>query len=115
MTKRPICNCGKNFCSVNYIRKGKTYYRSTCQDCRKTAPNRKPKFSNWQKSGYKKKSNCDLCGFRSVYASQITVYHIDGNLTNVDFTNLRSICLNCIEVVKRKEINWRRGDLQVDY
>jgi len=114
---RPMCTCNKNFCSINYIRNNKTYYRSKCQecqDCRKTTPDKKPKVSNWQKSGYKKKTNCDLCGFRSVYASQITVYHIDGNLTNVDFTNLRSICLNCIEVVKRKEINWKRGDLIPD-
>jgi hypothetical protein len=42
------------------------------------------------------------------------VFHIDGNLENSELTNLRSICLNCIEVVKRKEVNWKRGDLQVD-
>jgi hypothetical protein len=47
-------------------------------------------------------------------ASQITVFHIDGKLENVELTNLRSICLNCVEVVKKKEVNWRRGDLEVD-
>jgi hypothetical protein len=29
---------------------------------------------NWIKSGYKKKPTCDLCGFRSTYSSQITVF-----------------------------------------
>ena len=45
----------------------------------------------------------------------MTVYHIDGQPQNVDFKNLRTICLNCIEVVKRKEVVWVRGDLTVDY
>jgi hypothetical protein len=56
-----------------------------------------------------------LCGFKSLYPSQMTVFHIDGDLTNVVFSNLRTICLNCVEVVKRKEVTWRRGDLTVDY
>lgn len=45
----------------------------------------------------------------------MTVFYIDGDLKNTSFSNLRSICLNCVEVVKRKEITWKRGDLQVDY
>jgi hypothetical protein len=58
---------------------------------------------------------CDLCGFRSVYATQIVVYHINGDLTDINLNNLRSICLCCVEVIKRKEVTWKRGDLQVDY
>jgi hypothetical protein len=45
----------------------------------------------------------------------MTVFYIDGDLQNTSYNNLRSICLNCVEVVKRKEITWKRGDLQVDY
>ncbi len=45
----------------------------------------------------------------------MTVYHIDGNPTNVGFVNLRTVCLNCVEVVKKKEVIWKRGDLTVDY
>jgi hypothetical protein len=45
----------------------------------------------------------------------MTVFHIDGDLNNVMFSNLRTICLNCVEVVKRKEVTWKRGDLTVDY
>ena len=110
---RPICQiCNKNVCAVNYIRKGIRHYRSKCDAC--IHPNKKPIFL-WQQAGYEKQPNCFLCGFKSLYSTQMTVYHIDGKPRNVNFTNLRSICLNCIEVVKRKEIVWVRGDLTVDY
>lgn len=113
---RPICKtCNKEVCAVNYIRSGKTYYRSQCDNCGRKKTKQQPRKSLWEKSGYKKKMKCDLCGFLSVLPSQITVYHIDGRLENTEFSNLRSICLNCVEVVKKKELHWRRGDLEVDY
>lgn len=114
--KRPICkSCNKNLCAVNYIRNGKTYYRSICDECGKKKTKKKPTVPSWQKAGYKKKPTCDVCGFRSLFSSQMMVYHIDGKLENNQFTNLRTVCLNCVEVIKRKEVTWRRGDLEVDY
>ena len=68
----------------------------------------------WQLNGYKKKAVCDRCGFKAKYSAQLQVFHIDGNLNNTELINLRTVCLNCIEVLKRKEVNWRRGDLEVD-
>ena len=113
---RPICKvCNKTVAAVNYIRNGKTYFRSICDDCGKKKDKKKPSVPKWQKAGYKKKTTCDLCGFKAIYATQMTVYHIDGHLDNVSFVNLRTICLNCVEVIKRKEVNWRRGDLEVDF
>lgn len=113
---RPICKtCNKNVCAVNYIKQNVTHYRSICDPCGRKKSKQKPRFSNWEKSGYKKKKVCDCCGFKSVYASQMVVYHIDGNLTNIALSNLRTICLNCVEVVKRTQVTWKRGDLQVDY
>ncbi len=113
---RPICNkCNKNVCAINYKRLGITHYRSMCDECGrkiKKLPAFKP---NWEKAGYNKKTVCDLCGFKSLYATQMTVYHIDGNLLNAEFINLRTICLNCIEIVKRKQPSWKRGDLQINY
>ena len=112
---RPICpTCNKNFCAVNYIREGVTHYRSRCDECGRKKANLRPRKANWQRSKYKKKVVCDLCGFRAVYPSQLTVFHIDGRLENIELTNLRTICLCCVEVVKRKEVTWRRGDLIVD-
>lgn len=113
---RPICKqCNKNYSAINYIRKGKTYYRSICDECGKKKNKIKPKQAGWEKAGYKKKQQCDICGFNSLYHTQMTVFHIDGDLRNTKFNNLRSICLNCVEVIKRKEVTWKRGDLQVDY
>jgi hypothetical protein len=56
-----------------------------------------------------------LCGFRCLYTTQTVVYHINGDLTDISLNNLRSICLCCVEVIKRKEVTWKRGDLLVDY
>jgi hypothetical protein len=116
LINRPICKtCNKNYSAVNYIRNDKTYYRSSCDECGRKKNKLKPRKANWTKSGYKKKTTCDLCGFKSLFATQITVFHVDGNLEHIEHTNLRSICLNCVEVVKKKDITWRRGDLEIDY
>lgn len=113
---RPICkHCNKNCCAVNYIRNGTTHYRSKCDECGRKATKKKPRVPGWQKAGYKKKAACDLCGFKGLFTSQMTVFYIDGNLENNEYINLRTICLNCVEVVKRKNVTWRRGDLEVDY
>jgi hypothetical protein len=114
--KRPICiQCNKNHCAVNYVKQGVRHYRSICDDCGKKKSKKKPRFFAWEKAGYKKKPACDLCGFKAVYPSQLSVFHIDGNLNNTEFINLRTICLNCVEVVKKKDVTWKRGDLVVDY
>lgn len=113
---RPMCkSCNKNQTAINYIRDGKKHYRSICHECGKKKTKKRVHRPLWEKAGYKKKQICDICGFKSIYPSQTTVFHIDGNLNNTVFSNLRTICLNCVEVVKRKEVTWRRGDLQVDY
>lgn len=113
---RPICKiCNRNFCAINYVRIGVTHYRTMCDQCGRKKKKLAPFVSNWEKAGYKKKTTCDLCGFKSIYPTQMLVFHIDGNLTNVVFSNLRTICLNCVEVVKKKQITWKRGDLQIDY
>jgi hypothetical protein len=112
---RPICKtCNKNNCSVNYHRAGVTHYRKLCDECGRKKGKLVPRTPTWKSAGYKKKPTCDLCGFKSMFTTQITVFHIDGKLENTMFTNLRSICLNCIEVVKKKEVTWKRGDLEVD-
>jgi hypothetical protein len=114
-SKRPICStCNANLAAINYTRKGKTYYRSMCDDCGRKKEKVKPRVPGWQTAGYKKKPTCDLCGFKGIFTSQLTVFHIDGNLENSSFVNLRTICLNCVEVVKRKEVTWKRGGLEVD-
>jgi len=86
-----------------------------CDECGRKKKKLKPRRSLWMRGGYIKKKVCDLCGFKSSLTTQITVFHVDGKLENVAPSNLRSICLNCIEVVKKQEVTWKRGDLEVDY
>jgi hypothetical protein len=114
--KRPICPvCQQRPCAVNYLKEEVTHYRSRCDNCIRKGKKVKPHEPQWKLKGYKKKPACDLCGFRSKFNSQTLVYHIDGNLNNVEPRNLRTICKNCAEVVKRQERPWRRGDLEPDF
>ena len=73
-----------------------------------------PQKPRWELDGYKKKAVCDICSFRAAYSSQMTVWHLNGNLNDSAMLNLRSVCLNCVEVVKRKYFTWRPGDLEAD-
>jgi len=114
---RPLCKiCGKLPRAPAYYRNDKRYYRSRCSSCIRKNRGIKLADPRWKLNGYKKKTQCDLCSFKARYASQITVHHIDGNLNNSELINLRSICLNCIEVVKRMNTTWKIGDggLEVD-
>jgi hypothetical protein len=74
-------------------------------------PAQKPR---WELNGYKKKSQCDMCGFRARYSAQLRVFHIDGNLNNGTIRNLKTICLNCQIVVDKDDLIWRPGDLSPD-
>ena len=114
--KRPVCNvCKQRLCAINYIRKRKTYYRTSCDHCIRAKKKIKPLKPKWQGSGYKKKSVCVLCGFRSLYPDQIVVFHVDNDLNNNDISNLRSVCLNCVIEIDKKELLWKQGDLIADF
>ena len=112
---RPQCpGCRQRPCAVNYYRDAVAHYRTRCGHC--IAKNRgiKPPDPRWKTAGYKKKLACDKCGFRSRYASQLLVYHVDGNQHNTGIRNLQTICLNCIEEIKRLDRPWVPGDLEPD-
>ena len=113
---RPICNaCNQRPSSINYIRDGTTHYRSRCGICISKNRKIKPPTPRWETAGYKKKTTCDRCGFRSKYSAQTLVYHVDGNLANSTLRNLKTICLNCVVDIKRADLPWRLGDLQPDF
>ena len=112
---RPICKvCGRNQAAINGYHNEKLYYRSRCNACirkKKKLPAVKPR---WLQAGYKKKLQCDRCGFRSRHAAQLTVHHVDGNLNNCELRNLKTICLNCVVEVTKLDLPWRAGDLEPD-
>ena len=112
---RPTCKaCNQRPVAVNYRREDAVYYRKTCDNCIRRGRKEKAPVARWQSAGYKKKTACDRCGFRSRYASQLLVYHVDGRLTNTELSNLRTVCLNCVEEVKRLDIPWVPNQLQAD-
>lgn len=113
---RPICKvCGVLPCARNYVRNDVVHYRTYCENCRRRKKKLPPQRPLWSSRGYKKKTTCDYCGYRALYSTQTTVYYINGDLKDTAPSNLRTICLNCVEIVKRKEVTWRRGDLEINY
>ena len=112
---RPICQaCNQRPCAVNYVKEDRTHYRSRCETCQRTGRGLKKRQARWEQTGYKKKMQCDRCGFKARYSAQMLVYHVDGDLNNVSLKNLKSICKNCVEEVARSDLPWRQGDLEPD-
>ena len=105
----------KNPAAVNYIKDSVYHFRSKCDNCVRKKRNAKPKQSAWAISGYKKKPQCEKCGFYAEYHEQLSVYHIDGNLKNTNIFNLKTICLNCQVAVARQGLGWKQGDLIPDF
>ena len=110
---RKLCKkCVERPVAVNYYKEGKAFYRSVCDHC-----SRDRRLGNppWALSGYKKKAACDKCGFISKYQEQFNVYHVDGDLTNCRFTNLKTVCANCQRILQKSDGKWKQGDLRPDF
>ena len=67
-----------------------------------------------QRSGYRKKSKCELCGFKAQTQLQLDVLFVDGNLRNTNNTNLKTVCANCQRLSSVKRLGWKIGDLVAD-
>jgi glutaredoxin len=101
MTQNICKSCNTHPVTVNYVRNGKTYYRSICYYCTKEKKKARSQIKQLlKKSGYRKKAVCDRCNFVSKTLDQIKVHYRDGNLYNVSSNNLRSYCINCVIEVK---------------
>lgn len=85
----------------------KTYYRKVCDRCSKAGKKHRV-VPLWALRGYKKKPQCEKCGFLAdMPDKQLQVFHVDGNLKNVDWVNLKTICLNCQPVVYKSRLPWK--------
>ena len=67
-----------------------------------------------QRSGYKIKKKCELCGFKAQDKSQMDVLFVDGNLRNTLNSNLKTVCANCQRLGSTRRLGWRVGDLVAD-
>lgn len=109
---RPLCTCGLRPAAVNYKKNGKTFYRKLCESCLYKGEVSSPR---WLRAGYKKKYQCDKCGFKSPHSEVFAVFHIDGNLNNCRYNNLKTVCANCQRLLHKEGIQWRQGDLVPDF
>jgi hypothetical protein len=69
----------------------------------------------WYRSGYRQKSQCDRCGFKSTHKEVFRVFHVDGNLDNCRPANLKTVCANCRPILSKEGLGWRQGDLIADF
>jgi Zn finger protein HypA/HybF involved in hydrogenase expression len=64
---------------------------------------------------YKKKTACDRCGFKSEDTNQLDVYHVDSDVSNCKYENLKTVCANCQRLLHKLKLPWKRGDLTPDF
>lgn len=111
---RPLCICGHRPAAINYRKEGRIYYRKRCESCLRYGGVGKG-LPKWFRDGYRIKSICDKCGFKSKHTEQFNVFHLDGNLNNTRLTNLKTVCANCQRILQKEGIYWRQGDLRPDF
>jgi len=109
---RPLCKCKLRPCAVNYKKGNKVYYRSKCEVCLYHKSTVSPL---WKQAGYTKKDSCEKCGFTSQHTEQFDVFHIDGDLTNCRYSNLKTVCANCQRIMQKEGVRWKQGDLVPDH
>jgi hypothetical protein len=110
---RKLCKkCGRRPAAINYRKQGRIFYRSKCDHCARGLKQERPL---WALAGYQKKNTCDRCNFKSSHSETFNVFHIDGNLTNCRFNNLKTVCANCQRVLHKEGVKWRQGDLTPDF
>lgn len=110
---RPLCKCGLRPCAVNYKKNNKTYYRRLCEIC--LANGTYHGVPRWFRAGYKPKDYCEKCGYKSQHKNIFRVFHVDGNLDNCRYGNLKTVCANCAIILSKDSGGWRQGDLIADY
>lgn len=113
---RPLCTeCKSKPRAYGYRKGSKVYWRRKCDSCIRKSKNKKiGGVTALQRSGYSKKSKCELCGFKAVDKAQLDVFFVDGSLRNVNPANLKTVCANCQRLSGVRRLGWRVGDLVAD-
>ena len=112
---RPTCPaCLSRPVAVNCHKGDRVYYRKLCDQCIRHGKTSKIPPA-WFKSGYRKKPQCEKCGFKFKFAEQSVVYYLDGNLKNNSHFNLKTVCLNCQKDVHKSQLPWKPSPLIPDF
>lgn len=116
MPERPLCpTCFERPVAVNYLTEDSVHYRGVCDACARKGKKLKPIPPQWFKRGYRKKPQCESCGFTFKFPDQSLVYHVDGNLNNCDQNNLKTVCLNCRVVISKGRMGWKPAKVVQDF
>ena len=117
MLKRDLCPlCLVTPVAVNYVRNGVRHYRNSCTSCIRKGRRLREQPPAWVKTGYKKPVCCELCGFKSkIPAKQLFVYHVDGNLKNNNWHNLKTVCANCRIEIANGKVSWKPAAIVPDF
>lgn len=115
MNNRPLCPiCNSKPVAVNYVKDEITHYRKKCDPCNRKKRKLPKQQASWVKSGYKKKPTCEKCGFVAKHLDQLNVFHVDGNLKNTDWANLKTICANCTIEIGKSRLPWKTSPISPD-
>jgi hypothetical protein len=113
MENRKLCpECHQRPVAVNCIRNERRYYRRRCDVCSRKRKHTRIAPPGWRRSGYSKKNQCELCGFRAQYPEQLGVFYVDGNLKNNNWLNLKTVCLNCQLKVYKSRLKWAQDPIE---
>lgn len=116
MLNRDLCPiCRVNLVTVNYIKDGVRHYRNTCSSCARKGKSLKKEPTAWQRAGYKKKTSCEKCNFKSKLPEQLNVFYVDGNLKNNNHFNLKTVCLNCQQEIYKSRVSWKPAPIVPDF
>jgi len=108
MTPRELCpGCHQRPVAINCRKKDKIYYRKVCDVCAREGKKIRPAAPAWFRSGYRKKPQCERCGFKAKFPEQLGVFYLDGNLKNNNWLNLRTACLNCQQEIYKNKLSWK--------
>jgi 5-methylcytosine-specific restriction endonuclease McrA len=89
-TKRPLCGCGKPVTWQSKTKLGFKVWKTGCAACEK----RKLKY---------KKDYCETCGTNE----KLQVDHIDGDRSNNDPSNLKTLCWPCHRDKTTRNREWK--------
>ena len=82
--ERLKCECGNLVEKIGTLKNGNLSWGKICRSCR-----------GRYRYGILKGKECSECGFVAKVSPQLEIDHINGDRTNNDHSNLRTVCCNC--------------------